>query len=221
MLQDFDTVGLAKLAYGLAAVGYDDDALYTAITTSAASNLDSMSPAEVSMILWACGEQGHLCDKFMSGEGNCSSSLKPVSGCFCHHHTFPSLSNGMFVCIGKQACHGEHGVLCSASCLSSNDVKHMFCNAFVMSSCVGSRICVSFTEPTFLCRRLCTAVVNEYLPANISSFTPQQLQTAVRAWNKLGYTNPAVAQAATRLDEILPHLNPDLPQAEEPVLPQP
>lgn len=67
-LQDFDTCGLAKLAYGLAAVGYDDDELYTAITTAATAGLDSMSPHEVSMILWACGEQGHLCDKFMSGE---------------------------------------------------------------------------------------------------------------------------------------------------------
>lgn len=67
-LQDFDSCGLAKLAYGLAAVGYDDDDLYTAITTAAANMLDGMSPAEVSMILWACGEQGHLCDKFMSGE---------------------------------------------------------------------------------------------------------------------------------------------------------
>jgi hypothetical protein len=55
------------------------------------------------------------------------------------------------------------------------------------------------------------AVVNDYLPANLASFTPQQLQTAVKAWNKLGYSNPAVAQAAMRLDQILPHLAPDEP----------
>jgi hypothetical protein len=68
LLQDFDSQSLAKLAYGLAAVGYDDDALYSAITTSAAAVLDSMSPADVAMILWACGEQGHLCGRFMAGE---------------------------------------------------------------------------------------------------------------------------------------------------------
>lgn len=53
------------------------------------------------------------------------------------------------------------------------------------------------------------AVVHDYLPANLASFSPQQLQTAVKAWNKLGYSNPAVAQAAMRLDSILPHLTPD------------
>eukprot|EP00878_Enallax_costatus_P029455 GHUV01031939.1.p1 GENE.GHUV01031939.1~~GHUV01031939.1.p1 ORF type:complete len:358 (+),score=97.96 GHUV01031939.1:187-1260(+) len=74
-IQDFDTCGLAKLAYGLAAVGYDDDELYTAITTAAAAGLDSMSPNEVSMILWACGEQGHMCDRFMSGKGQQSGGL--------------------------------------------------------------------------------------------------------------------------------------------------
>lgn len=68
LLQDFDSQGLAKLAYGLAAVGYDDDVLYSAITTAAAADLDNMSPADVAMILWACGEQGHLCGKFMAGK---------------------------------------------------------------------------------------------------------------------------------------------------------
>lgn len=48
-------------------MGYDDTALYTAITQAATAQLEGMSPADVSMILWACGEQGHLCDKFMSG----------------------------------------------------------------------------------------------------------------------------------------------------------
>jgi hypothetical protein len=67
LLQDFDPEGLCKLAFGLAAVGYDDDVLYTAITKAATQQLDSMSPTDVSMLLWACGEQGHLCDKFMSG----------------------------------------------------------------------------------------------------------------------------------------------------------
>lgn len=67
-LQDFDSQSLAKLAYGLAAVGYDDPDLYSAITTAAAADLDSLTPADVSMILWACGEQGNLCDKFMSGK---------------------------------------------------------------------------------------------------------------------------------------------------------
>ena len=65
--QDFDSASLAKLAFGLASVGYDDSALYSAITQAAAEDLPNMSPADVSMILWACGEQGHLCKRFMSG----------------------------------------------------------------------------------------------------------------------------------------------------------
>jgi hypothetical protein len=75
LLQDFDSQGLAKLAFGLASVGYDDDALYTAITQAATQQLDSMSPTDVSMILWACGEQGHLCDKFMSGKGHAWAAM--------------------------------------------------------------------------------------------------------------------------------------------------
>jgi hypothetical protein len=67
LLQDFASDSLAKLAFGLASVGYDDTELYSAITLAAAEDLNNMSPADVSMILWACGEQGHLCDKFMSG----------------------------------------------------------------------------------------------------------------------------------------------------------
>lgn len=67
VLQDFDPASLAKLAYGLASVGYDDTNLYSAITVAAVDTLPEMSPADVAMILWACGEQGHLCDKFMSG----------------------------------------------------------------------------------------------------------------------------------------------------------
>lgn len=70
--QDFDPPSLARLAFGLASVGYDDERLYTAITQAAADNLDSMGPAEVAMVLWACGEQGHLCHKFMSGRGGVS-----------------------------------------------------------------------------------------------------------------------------------------------------
>lgn len=120
-IQDFDSQGLAKLAFGLAAVGYDDTALYTAITQAATAQLEGMSPADVSMILWACGEQGHLCDKFMS------------------------------------------------------------------------------------------AVADQYMPANMEYFSPQQLQIAVKAWNKLGFSSPAVAAAAVRLSEVLPHLAPDFP----------
>lgn len=48
-------------------MGYDDVDLYTAITLQAAADLDNLSPADVSHILWACGEQGHICNKFMSG----------------------------------------------------------------------------------------------------------------------------------------------------------
>ncbi|KAF8071091.1 hypothetical protein HT031_001173 [Scenedesmus sp. PABB004] len=116
-IQDFDAAGLAKLAYGLASVGYDDAALYGAITRAAAGALPGMSPQEVSMILWACGEQGHLCDAFMS------------------------------------------------------------------------------------------AVVETYLPAKLAAFSPEQLQTAVKAWNRLGFSgHPAVAAAAARLSELLPHM---------------
>jgi hypothetical protein len=67
VLQDFDSHSLSKLAFGLASVGYDDADLYSAITQTAADDLDNMTPADVSHILWACGEQGHLCEKFMSG----------------------------------------------------------------------------------------------------------------------------------------------------------
>lgn len=66
---------------------------------------------------------------------------------------------------------------------------------------------------------LCTAalpaaVADSYMPSRLESFTPQQLQTAVVAWNKLGFTNPAVAAAAVRLSEVLPHLAPEFPEAE-------
>jgi hypothetical protein len=53
------------------------------------------------------------------------------------------------------------------------------------------------------------------MPANMASFTPQQLQIAVKAWNKLGYSNPSVAAAAVRLSEVLPHLAPDFPDGLE------
>jgi hypothetical protein len=49
------------------------------------------------------------------------------------------------------------------------------------------------------------------MPANIADFTPQQLQICVKAWNKLGFSNPSVAAAAMRLSDILPHLAPDFP----------
>lgn len=65
--QDFDSGSLAKLAFGLASVGYDDVNLYSAITQAAADVLDALQPDDVAKILWACGEQGHLCDRFMSG----------------------------------------------------------------------------------------------------------------------------------------------------------
>lgn len=52
------------------------------------------------------------------------------------------------------------------------------------------------------------------MPARLEAFTPQQLQTAVVAWNKLGFTNPAVAAAAVRLSEVLPHLAPEFPETE-------
>jgi hypothetical protein len=55
------------------------------------------------------------------------------------------------------------------------------------------------------------AVADQYMPANMADFTPQQLQIAVKAWNKLGFTNPSVAAAAVRLSELLPHLAPDFP----------
>lgn len=58
------------------------------------------------------------------------------------------------------------------------------------------------------------AVADTYMPKHIESFTPQQLQTSVVAWNKLGFTNPAVAAAAVRLSEVLPHLAPEFPEAE-------
>jgi len=57
-------------------------------------------------------------------------------------------------------------------------------------------------------------VANEYMPNNIMAFTPQQLQTAVVAWNKLGYSNPAVAAAAVRLSEVLPHMAPQFPEVD-------
>lgn len=79
--QDFDPPSLAKLAFGLASVGYDDVNLYSAITQAASQDLSSMSPADVSMILWACGEQGHLCDRFMSGGWGQSSSLGRLQLC--------------------------------------------------------------------------------------------------------------------------------------------
>lgn len=66
-VQDFDSHSLARLAFGLASVGYDDADLYSAITKTAADDLENMTPADVSQILWACGETQHLCDKFMSG----------------------------------------------------------------------------------------------------------------------------------------------------------
>lgn len=52
------------------------------------------------------------------------------------------------------------------------------------------------------------------MPARMTEFTPQQLQTAVVAWNKLGFSSPAVAAAAVRLSEVLPHLAPEFPDAE-------
>lgn len=58
------------------------------------------------------------------------------------------------------------------------------------------------------------AVADVYMPAHMEDFTAQQLQTAVVAWNKLGFTNPAVAAAAVRLSEVLPHLAPEFPDAE-------
>jgi hypothetical protein len=73
LLQDFDSHSLSKLAFGLASVGYDDADLYSAITQTAADDLDNMTPADVSHILWACGEQGHLCDRFMSGASSTDS----------------------------------------------------------------------------------------------------------------------------------------------------
>jgi hypothetical protein len=73
LLQDFDSHSLSKLAFGLASVGYDDADLYSAITQAAADDLENMTPADVSHILWACGEQGHLCDRFMSGDGSIDS----------------------------------------------------------------------------------------------------------------------------------------------------
>lgn len=60
----------------------------------------------------------------------------------------------------------------------------------------------------------CAAVADSYMPARIKEFTPQQLQTSVVAWNKLGFTNPAVAAAAVRLSEVLPHLAPEFPDKE-------
>lgn len=55
------------------------------------------------------------------------------------------------------------------------------------------------------------AVADQYMPANMEYFSPQQLQIAVKAWNKLGFSSPAVAAAAVRLSEVLPHLAPDFP----------
>jgi hypothetical protein len=49
----------------------------------------------------------------------------------------------------------------------------------------------------------------------MSSFTPQQLQTVVVAFNKLGYSSPAVAAAAMELSSTLPPLAPEFPGAED------
>jgi len=59
------------------------------------------------------------------------------------------------------------------------------------------------------------AIANSYLPGNMSSFTPQQLQTVVVAFNKLGYSSPAVAAAAMELSATLPALAPEYPGAED------
>lgn len=46
-------------------------------------------------------------------------------------------------------------------------------------------------------------------PGRLDAFTPAELQTIVRACNKLNYCSPGVAAAASRLtDRLLPHLEP-------------
>lgn len=72
-------------------MGYDDSELYSAITLAAAEDLNNMSPADVSMILWACGEQGHLCDKFMSGarEGVVHQQVSSIVPAWLQHHPHP------------------------------------------------------------------------------------------------------------------------------------
>jgi hypothetical protein len=60
-------------------------------------------------------------------------------------------------------------------------------------------------------------VLNDHLPAQLEQYTPQQLQTVVVAFNKLGVSNPQVAAAAVRLSQVLPHLTPEFPDAAEEV----
>lgn len=58
-------------------------------------------------------------------------------------------------------------------------------------------------------------MADSYLPAHMDAFSPQQLQTAVVAWNKLGFSRPSVAAAALRLSEVLPHLAPEFPESDK------
>jgi hypothetical protein len=153
LLQGFDSQGLAKLAFGLAAVGYDDDALYTAITQAATQQLDSMSPTDVSMILWACGEQGHLCDKFMSGKGHVGSThvcCVVKTNCLL----FLGIQLAALVCIG-----------CSYTAWAG--AVHLY---------LPSVSFLPYSASTPMLQLLQTSTCS---PRNLGDFTPQQLQIAL------------------------------------------
>jgi hypothetical protein len=48
----------------------------------------------------------------------------------------------------------------------------------------------------------CAAVADSYIPDHQGRFTPQQLQVLVVAFNKLGFSSPAVAAAALQLSQV-------------------
>eukprot|EP00877_Chromochloris_zofingiensis_P002057 jgi/Chrzof1/11852/Cz06g12120.t1 len=55
-IKEFDSSSLAKVMYGLGMTGYDDNELYRLMTSRAAELMDRMRPADVALMVGACGE---------------------------------------------------------------------------------------------------------------------------------------------------------------------
>lgn len=54
--------------YGLGMTGYDDNELYRLMTSRAAELMDRMRPADVALMVGACGELDFFNIDFLTGE---------------------------------------------------------------------------------------------------------------------------------------------------------